>query len=23
MTASAQKTFPVTWDELHRNAKAL
>ncbi|HSD34809.1 MAG TPA: xanthine phosphoribosyltransferase [Alphaproteobacteria bacterium] len=23
MTVSAQKTFPVTWDELHRNAKAL
>jgi xanthine phosphoribosyltransferase len=23
MTASVQKTFPVTWDELHRNAKAL
>ncbi len=23
MTVSPQKTFPVTWDELHRNAKAL
>ena len=23
MTVRAQKTFPVTWDELHRNAKAL
>ena len=23
MTVSTQKTFPVTWDELHRNAKAL
>jgi adenine/guanine phosphoribosyltransferase-like PRPP-binding protein len=23
MAVSARKTFPVTWDELHRNAKAL
>ncbi|HXV26318.1 MAG TPA: xanthine phosphoribosyltransferase [Alphaproteobacteria bacterium] len=23
MAISARKTFPVTWDELHRNAKAL
>ncbi len=23
MTASTQKYFPVSWDELHRNAKAL
>ena len=23
MTVSTQKTFPVTWDELHRNSKAL
>ena len=23
MSSAAQKTFPVTWEELHRNAKAL